>query len=795
MNDLLPQHEALIRKSAVSPAVAAARGYRSVTTKAELQRLGFSPRQAQVPALLIPIYNVQGEVALHQARPDSPRLNLDGKPVKYETPRGAAMALDVPPSVAPRLGDPSSPLVITEGVRKADAAASSGLACVALLGVFNFRGRNRHGGTTALADWESIALKGRKVYLAFDSDVMEKRPVYVALSRLKRFLESRGAEVAVTYLPPGPQGEKVGLDDYLAAGRSVKELLACASSELERPPAAPSNSSGLPEIDAGEGNLVTTAHEAWEALREANDPPFLFRYGGALVRIEPDDAGRPALRELNRDRLRHTLVRSAYWYREEDDIRRPARPPSDLAGDLLAGPAPDLPVLTRIVEAPVLAPDGSIASEEGYHPGARVYIASGGLSPGALPRSVSGAELEAARRLLLEELLGDFPFVGPADRAHAMALLLLNFARDLIDGPTPLHLIEKPSPGTGASLMVDAIALVSTGRPPLSITEGGSEEEWRKRVTAALLQGPQILSIDNLRRRLDSAALSSALTVMEWKDRLLGGSELVVLPVRCAWVATANNPAVSSEIARRSLSIRLDARLDRPWTRDREGFRHPDLRAWVGRARGELVRAALVILKAWVEAGRPLETSVTLGSFESWAGVIGGILRVAGIPGFLDNASEFYDRTDAEGEEVRAFIAAWWEKFAGREVGVAELWELGEEMGSAFLPEGKSERSQKVKFAGEIKKLRDRRFGRLRVESAGSRQRAALWRLVDVQVAGRKTGESRESRESFWPLPGSEKKNEGGEASPPESPAGGGSPPQALPGKDEPDDEVMEWTA
>ncbi len=36
-----------------------------------------------------------------------------------------------------------------------------------------------------------------------------------------------------------------------------------------------------------------------------------------------------------------------------------------------------------------------------------------------------------------------------ADRAHALALLLLPYARDLIDGPTPNHLAESPEPGSG----------------------------------------------------------------------------------------------------------------------------------------------------------------------------------------------------------------------------------------------------------------------------------------------------------------------------------------------------------
>jgi len=189
---LLPQHAELVEQSAISPKVAKARGYRSVTSRAELERLGFGAAQRLVPALLIPIWNVAGKVATYQLRPDIPRIR-DGKPAKYETVAGSRMVLDVPPMAREWLGDPKRPLFITEGARKADAAVSKGLCCIGLLGVWNWRGRNKDGGTVALPDWESIALNKREVYIVFDSDVMEKRPVHFALERLKPFLESRGA--------------------------------------------------------------------------------------------------------------------------------------------------------------------------------------------------------------------------------------------------------------------------------------------------------------------------------------------------------------------------------------------------------------------------------------------------------------------------------------------------------------------------------------------------------------------------------------------------------------------------
>src|SRR5215203_598010 len=234
---LSPAHkQMLFKESVIDARVAVKRGYRTVTRKAELERLGFGRHQRNVPALLVPIYGLAGEISLYQLRPDEPRIGKRGKPVKYETPTGASMALDVHPVCQNRLGDPKTPLFITEGVKKGDALASHGFCAVALIGVWNWRGTNEQGGKTALADWEYVALNGRKVYIVFDLDVMEKSEVHAALSRLKAFLENRGAKVRLIYLPTGDGGVKQGVDDYFGAGHTLDEFLLHATSELKSPP-------------------------------------------------------------------------------------------------------------------------------------------------------------------------------------------------------------------------------------------------------------------------------------------------------------------------------------------------------------------------------------------------------------------------------------------------------------------------------------------------------------------------------------------------------------------------------
>ena len=116
-------------------------------------------------------------MTFHQVRPDKPRANSEGKLIKYETPTKSRLALDVPPSVRLHLTNPSRPLFITEGSKKADSAVSHGLCCIALLGVWNFRGINDGGGKTIWPPGKYIDLKEREVYIVFDSDVSLKPEV------------------------------------------------------------------------------------------------------------------------------------------------------------------------------------------------------------------------------------------------------------------------------------------------------------------------------------------------------------------------------------------------------------------------------------------------------------------------------------------------------------------------------------------------------------------------------------------------------------------------------------------
>jgi hypothetical protein len=128
----------------------------------------------------------------------------------------------VPPGIADQLADPSLPLWITEGSKKADCGVLQGLCVIALTGVWNWRGKNEFGSTTALADWHDIPLNGRRVIIAYDGDVSRNAAVQKAMAELARYLsETKGAQVQYLHLPDTEQ--KTGLDDYLMGGNTVED--------------------------------------------------------------------------------------------------------------------------------------------------------------------------------------------------------------------------------------------------------------------------------------------------------------------------------------------------------------------------------------------------------------------------------------------------------------------------------------------------------------------------------------------------------------------------------------------
>src|SRR5439155_11171469 len=250
--------------------------------------------------------------------------------------------------------------------------------------------------------------------------------------------------------------------------------------EAERHPVEREPDDARPTRPGRVRDLKQDAEAAWGIVRATNTPPTLFRSGG-LAWIENDDDGRPIVVRLDAARLAHHLSRIILFTIERavgDAITEiPAPPPGVLVRELLATPDPPVPVLARIVTAPIVTRGGTIHDRPGYDPVSRAFYAPPpGFTVPPVSSSPTSAEIKAAREALLAVIV-DVPFVDGAGCARTLAALLTMFARDLVDGPTPLMLFKKPAPGTGASLLCDALILIATGRPAAGMTEAHEEEE------------------------------------------------------------------------------------------------------------------------------------------------------------------------------------------------------------------------------------------------------------------------------------------------------------------------------
>ena len=222
MIHLSRKHEyMLLHESGIDPGIAAERGYYTARSRPEVPE-AFAGYQRRL-GLVVPMFSPDGVTRGWQLRPDKPRK----KGPKYETPGGVSPVVDVHPRMLEEARHGDGPLLITEGAKTGDAATSRGVCTVVLAGVWMWC-VPKVKPYRLKPCFDHIRLEGREVFVAFDSDCMSKAGVQEALAALVAALEGRGAVVKAIYLPDAPDGSKQGVDDYLAAGGTIKEMFMLA---------------------------------------------------------------------------------------------------------------------------------------------------------------------------------------------------------------------------------------------------------------------------------------------------------------------------------------------------------------------------------------------------------------------------------------------------------------------------------------------------------------------------------------------------------------------------------------
>jgi len=451
----------------------------------------------------------------------------------------------------------------------------------------------------------------------------------------------------------------------------------------------------------------------WSALvawndRTAPEPRILLR-GDTLTRVSHDEE-HSKLAPFTKASLGELLAEAVIFFKVTmtGNVQYVAPPDYIISALLDRTPdkLPDALRVSRVVEVPVFGrPDAeghaTVLGTPGYDPGSRAYFAPPphfNLPPfnrdlADEHSAVRREEVDEALSLLVDHLPVDFPFTDEASRAHAVCMAVEPFVREAIGAsPTPLYGVIAHTPGTGKGYLTQGCLGIACGPslPTMTFTGGKGFEaaENRKGLTAKLIEAPPVIFYDNVTEPLDSGVLAAALTSTQWNDRILGVSKMADVPIRNVWVFTANNPSISRELTRRIVPIFLDPGDIDPLSRT--AWTHP-LPKWANDNRAELVMACITLAANYfagnwttIEAAdgtaeevrtRPATMDV-LATFPMWSHVMGGILKAAGLPGFLGNLDKLHAEASVTTNEEADFLSEWFTRQGGSQGNAFTLTEL-----------------------------------------------------------------------------------------------------------------------
>jgi hypothetical protein len=271
------------------------------------------------------------------------------------------------------------------------------------------------------------------------------------------------------------------------------------------------------------------------------------------------------------------------------------------------------PDIVGIVTAPTMRRDGSLITTPGYDTATQLWYKPTSdidLSP------IGTTKADAERALIeLKELVKECAFVDNLSWSVALAGMMTVVLRGAFP-IAPMFYISKPEPGTGGSYLVKIISTLALGREAVPLNVSDDPKELVKELSAAAYEAKPILNLNNLTFDLKSALLAQMITEGEIDIRPFGkNTETMRCDCRATTVfVNANNIKIVGELVRRTLTSRLDAKMERPETREYSG----DPLAAIKCNCGRYLANVFTIARAFMNANKT-ETVERINGFELWS--------------------------------------------------------------------------------------------------------------------------------------------------------------------------------
>jgi putative DNA primase/helicase len=352
--------------------------------------------------------------------------------------------------------------------------------------------------------------------------------------------------------------------------------------------------------------------------------------------------------------MRDTMCRHAYWERCNPKTLEwiKTMAPMTVATTLLERDGIwGFPEIVGVIATPTMRPDGTLLLKQGYDLATRLLL----IEPPKMPDIPDHPTRDDALRALalLEELISESPFDDLPSRAVALSALITPVVRGAFP-VAPMHVSSAPVAGSGKSFLWDMVAAISTGQQRIPVVAAGNAEETEKRLIGVMLNAQPLISIDNVNGELKGDFLCQAIEQHVLDIRPLGRSEIVRIETGGVTIfATGNNITIVGDLCRRTITARLDAKLENPQLKQ---FRNNPIQKILN-DRGEFIAACLTICRAYIVAGRP-GLLPRLASFEGWSDTVRSALVWLGKADAIDTM-ENIRAEDPQRAALSDLLHAW----------------------------------------------------------------------------------------------------------------------------------------
>jgi hypothetical protein len=251
----------------------------------------------------------------------------------------------------------------------------------------------------------------------------------------------------------------------------------------------------------------------------------------------------------------------------------------------------------------------------------------------------------------IDEVLAEVDFDDcQADRANFIAMMLTALVHHLYPGRVPMLVVFANQRGVGKTLLVQILSIIRQGGEAATVTMIANDEELEKRLCSQARTASNLILLDNAKpsKNLDeisSSVLERSITDPILSYRILGKNLECKRINDVQFCLTTNGGKMSPDLISRMLPVRLFYEGD-PAGRK---FANKEVLELTKRLRQDILSELLGMFEVWRAAGKP-EARVQ-HRFQTWAGLIGGVLEANGITGFLENAEVAKKIADPDRQE------------------------------------------------------------------------------------------------------------------------------------------------